>query len=121
MKIPFNKPSIIGNELAYIKEAVASGKISGNGLFTKKCQVHFTEQLNTKKCLLTTSCTDAIEMSAILSEVGPGDEVILPSYTFVSTANPFLLRGANVILSDSYPNHPNIDPASIKSLITNKT
>lgn len=121
MKIPFNKPSIIGNELAYIEEAVDSGKISGNGIFTKKCQASFQEMLGNNKCLLTTSCTDAIEMSAILSEVGPGDEIILPSYTFVSTANPFLLRGAKVILADSYENHPNIDPASIRALITDKT
>lgn len=121
IKIPFNKPSIIGNELAYIEQAVASGKISGNGAFTKKCQAYFKQKLAAKKCLLTTSCTDAIEMSAILSEIGPGDEVILPSYTFVSTANPFLLRGATIKLADSCDSHPNIDPASIISRITEKT
>ena len=121
IKIPFNKPSIIGNELAYIEQAVASGKISGNGGFTKKCQAYFEQTLGSQKCLLTTSCTDAIEMSAILSEIGPGDEVILPSFTFVSTANPFLLRGATIKLADSYGTQPNIDPASIISRITDRT
>jgi dTDP-4-amino-4,6-dideoxygalactose transaminase len=121
MKIPFNKPSIIGNELKYVEEAVSSGKISGNGDFTKRCQAFFTEHYNLRQALLTTSCTDALEMAAILIDVKPGDEIIMPSYTFVSTANAFVLRGANIIFADSYDWHPNLDADQIESLVTNKT
>lgn len=121
MKIPFNKPSIIGNELNYIKAAVESGKISGNGLFTKKCQNFFQNKLGVPKCLLTTSCTDALEMAAILCNIQPGDEVILPSYTFVSTANAFLLRGAVIKLVDSESNNPNMSVEAIRQNITSKT
>lgn len=119
--IPFNKPYLTGKETEYIKDAVASGKISGNGVFTKKCQSFFEKKYGFKKTLLTTSCTDALEMAAILIDVKPGDEVIMPSYTFVSTANAFVLRGANIIFADSKENHPNIDETKIEPLITSRT
>ena len=119
--IPFNKPFIIGNELKYIEEAVKSGKISGDGLFTKKCQNFFQEKYNFPKVLLTTSCTDALEMAAILCDIQEGDEVIVPSYTFVSSANAFALRGAKIIFVDSYSDNPNIDPEEIEKHITSKT
>lgn len=119
--IPFNKPYFTGKETDYIKEAVTSGKISGNGLFTKRCQDFFRDQYGFKKCLLTTSCTDALEMAAILLNIAPGDEVIMPAYTFVSTANAFVLRGATIVFADSEPGHPNMDSGSIEALITAKT
>ena len=119
--IPFNKPFIIGNELKYIEEAVKSGKISGDGIFTKKCQDFFQNKYSFPKVLLTTSCTDALEMAAILCDVKEGDEVIVPSYTFVSSANAFALRGAKIVFADSYSDNPNINPESIEKLITNKT
>lgn len=119
--IPFNKPFLTGKETTYIQEAVASGKISGNGLFTKKCQDFFREKYGFKKCLLTTSCTDALEMAALLLDIQPGDEVIMPSYTFVSTANAFILRGAQIVFADSMPVHPNMDAQKIEALITGRT
>ena len=96
--IPFNKPYLTGKETKYIEQAVASGKISGNGMFTKKCHSFFEEKFGIKKALLTTSCTDALEMCAILLNIEPGDEVIMPSYTFVSTANAFVLREQKLFL-----------------------
>ena len=119
--IPFNKPFLTGKETHYIYEAVNSGKISGNGIFTKKCQKWFEEQYGFKKVLLTTSCTDALEMAAILANIQPGDEVIVPSYTFVSTAIAFVRQGATIIFADSYSNNPNIDAGKIETLITPKT
>jgi len=119
--IPFNKPYLSGNELEYIREAVASGKISGDGIFTKKCHDFFETRYGFQKCLLTTSCTDALEMAAILLDIQPGDEVIMPSYTFVSTANAFVLRGAKIIFCDSRNDHPGIDEGKIEELITSKT
>lgn len=119
--IPFNKPYLTGKETQYIEEAVKSGKISGNGIFTQKCQHFFESNFGFKKSLLTTSCTDALEMAAILINIKEGDEVIMPSYTFVSTANAFVLRGAKIVFADSMPNHPNIDASKIESLITSKT
>lgn len=119
--IPFNKPYLHGRELVYIAQAVASGKISGDGAFTKKCHDFFEQRYGFKKALMTTSCTDALEMAALLLNIQPGDEVIAPSYTFVSTVNAFALRGANIVFADSYPQHPNIDPAQITKLITPKT
>lgn len=122
MKIGFNKPHLTGKEVDYIKEAVYSeNKISGNGLFTHKCHTYFEKRYGFKKCLLTTSCTDALEMAAILTDIRPGDEVILPSYTFVSTANAFILRGARLIFIDSAKNNPNIDVNKIEDLITSIT
>ena len=119
--IPFNKPFLTGNETKYIEEAVKSGKISGNGTYTNLCQDYFVKNYGFKKCLLTTSCTDALEMAAILINIQPGDEVIMPSYTFVSTANAFVLRGAKIVFADSMQNHPNMDVSKIESLITKKT
>lgn len=119
--IPFNKPFIIGHEIDYIREAVSSGKISGNGIFTKKCHSFFEQKYGFKKVLLTSSCTDALEMAAILIDIKPGDEVIMPSYTFVSTANAFVLRGAKIVFADSNKDNPNIDADLIESLITPKT
>jgi dTDP-4-amino-4,6-dideoxygalactose transaminase len=121
MKIPFNKPFLTGNETKYIEQAVQSMKISGDGIFTKKCHSFFEEKYGFQKCLLTTSCTDALEMAAILINIEPGDEVIMPSYTFVSTANAFVLRGAKIVFADSSSNHPNLDVSKIESLITPKT
>lgn len=119
--IPFNKPYLSGNELQYIGEAVQSGKISGNGIFTKKSQQFFEEKYGFRRCLLTTSCTDALEMAAILCEIQVGDEVIVPSYTFVSTANAFVLRGAKIIFADSSAKNPNLDADKLLGLITPKT
>ncbi len=120
-KIPFNKPFLTGNETRYIEDAVKSGHISGNGIYTKKCQTFFEERFDIKKVLLTTSCTDALEMAAILLNIKEGDEVIMPSYTFVSTANAFVLRGAKIVFCDSREDHPGIDEESIADLITEKT
>lgn len=119
--IPFNKPYLTGNETKYIEEAVKSGKISGNGIFTKKCQHFFESNYGIKKALLTTSCTDALEMAAILINIKEGDEVIMPSYTFVSTANAFVLRGAKIVFADSQNDHPNLDETKLEALITNQT
>ncbi|NVJ60886.1 MAG: dTDP-4-amino-4,6-dideoxygalactose transaminase [Gammaproteobacteria bacterium] len=119
--IPFNKPALVGNELSYIADSVTSGKISGDGKYTKKCNEFFEFKYGFKKVLLTTSCTDALEMSAILIDISQGDEVIAPSYTFVSTVNAFVLRGANIVFADSSKDNPNIDPEHIESLITPKT
>ena len=118
---PFNKPFLVGNETKYIEEAVSSGKISGNGIFTKRCQDYFEQNYGFKKCLLTSSCTDALEMAAILCNIEPGDEVIMPSYTFVSTALAFIRQGANIVFADSLPNHPNINTSNIEKLITKRT
>src|SRR5690554_4339295 len=112
---------MVGKELDYIKEAVASGQISGNGRFTKKCQHFFEERYGFRKCFLTTSCTDALEMAAILAEIEPGDEVIMPSYTFVSTANAFVLRGAKIVFCDSRADHPGMDESLIEGLVTPRT
>jgi dTDP-4-amino-4,6-dideoxygalactose transaminase len=119
--IPFNKPYFTGNETNYIADAVASGHISGNGKYTKMCHKFFEEKFKIKKALLTTSCTDALEMAAILINIQAGDEVIMPSYTFVSTANAFVLRGAKIVFADSLPNHPNLDTSKLEALITPKT
>jgi dTDP-4-amino-4,6-dideoxygalactose transaminase len=119
--IPFNKPYLSGNEIKYIEEAVNSGKISGNGMYTKKCHAFFQQRYHFKKCLLTNSCTDALEMAAILCDIKQGDEVIVPSYTFVSTANAFVLRGAKIVFADSRKDHPGMDEYKLESLITSKT
>jgi dTDP-4-amino-4,6-dideoxygalactose transaminase len=119
--IPFNKPYLSGKETYYIEEAVKSGKISGNGKYTQNCQSFFEKNYGFKKCLLTTSCTDALEMAAILINIEPGDEVIMPSYTFVSTSNAFVLRGAKIVFVDSRKDHPNLNEDSIEALITPRT
>ena len=119
--IPFNKPFLTGKEAHYMYQAVYTGKLSGNGVFTKKCQEFFENKYGFKKCLLTTSCTDALEMAAILCDVQPGDEVIVPSYTFVSSALAFVRQGAKIVFADSCDNNPNIDADKIERLITEKT
>lgn len=120
--IPFNKPYITGKELTYIKEAVeVHGHISGNGVFTKQCQTFFEQRWGFKKCLLTTSCTDALEMCALLLNIQSGDEVIMPSFTFVSTALAFVRQGAVIRFVDSRNDHPGIDETLIESVITPKT
>ena len=121
MIIPFNTPFFTGNETSYIKDAVDRKRISGNGYYTQKCQTFFEVKYNFLKCLLTTSCTDALEMAAILIDIQPGDEVIVPSYTFVSTPNAFVLRGAKIIFADSRVDHPGIDEDKLEALITGKT
>jgi dTDP-4-amino-4,6-dideoxygalactose transaminase len=119
--IPFNKPYTTGKEIDYIKDTINIGKLSGNGKYTKKCQLFFEERYSIKKTLLTTSCTDALEMAAILADIKPGDEVIMPSYTFVSTAIAFVRQGAKIVFADSYHDNPNIDATKIEALITKKT
>lgn len=119
--INFNKPYLTGNETRYIQDAVESMKISGDGIFTKKCHDFFEKKYNLKKVLLTTSCTDALEMAAILLDIKEGDEVIAPSYTFVSTVNAFVLRGAKIVFADSGKDNPNMDVETIEALITPKT
>ena len=119
--IPFNKPYLTGKEAHYIYDAVYSGKISGNGKYTRKCQEYLKDRYGFGKCLLTTSCTDALEMAAILLDIQPDDEVIMPSYTFVSTSNAFILRGAKIIFADSRSDQPNMDEDEIERLITKKT
>lgn len=120
-KIGFNKPYLSGKETEYIRQSVESKKISGDGIFTQKCHQFFEEKYKFKKCLLTTSCTDALEMAALLIDLKEGDEVIMPSYTFVSTSNAFVLRGAKIIFADSEKQTPNIDANKIEELITPKT
>ena len=119
--IPFNKPFLTGKEAHYMYQAVYTGKLSGNGVFTKKCQQFFEEKYGFKKAIMTTSGTDALEMAAILCDVKPGDEVIVPSYTFVSSALAFVRQGARIIFADSCENNPNIDADKIEALITPKT
>lgn len=121
MNIPFNKTYLTGNEKTYLDQVLGAGKLSGNGDFTKRCQSVLEKKYNFRKTLLTTSCTDALEMAALLVKVQPGDEVILPSYTFVSTANAFALRGAKLVFADSQKEHPNLDAAAVESLITPRT
>jgi len=119
--IPFNKPFLTGKEAHYMYQAVYTGKLSGNGVFTKKCQKYFEEKYGFKKTILTTSGTDALEMAAILCDVKLGDEVIVPSYTFVSSALAFVRQGARIIFADSCENNPNIDADKIEALITERT
>lgn len=119
--IPFNKPPVTGDEIKYISKSLTSEKISGDGDFTKKCQKWFDDKLNCHKSLLTSSCTHAIEMAAIILNIREGDEVIMPSYTFVSTANAFVLRGAKIVFVDINPDTMNIDESKIESAITDRT
>lgn len=119
--IPFNKPFLTGKEAHYMYQAVFSGKLSGNGMFTQKCQSFFESRYGFKKCLMTTSCSDALEMAAILCDVQPGDEVIVPSYTFVSSALAFVRQGAKIVFADSCVDNPNIDADKIEALITPRT
>lgn len=119
--IPFNQPAILGTELNYLQQAMISGQLSGNGRFTQKCEQWFEQQFKAKKVLLTPSCTAALEMAAILLDIQTGDEVIMPSYTFVSTANAFVLRGAKIIFVDIHSDTMNMDETKIEAAITEKT
>jgi dTDP-4-amino-4,6-dideoxygalactose transaminase len=119
--IPFNKPYMTGRELDYIRQAVDSGKVSGDGIFSRKCHAWLEERLGRGRAFLTSSCTDALEAAALLCDLQPGDEVIMPSYTFVSTANAFVLRGARIRFVDSCADHPNLDTNLIEELITHRT
>lgn len=121
MKIPFNKPPYTGNEDQYVTRAMRSAKMSGDGEFTISCQQWFEETFSCEKALLTPSCTQALEMAAILIDIQPGDEVIMPSFTFVSTANAFVLRGAKIVFVDIRPDTMNIDETLIEAAITAKT
>lgn len=119
--IEFNTAPFLGKELEYVKQAIASGKLCGDGAFTKKCSAWMEEHLKSRHVMLTTSCTHALEMAAYLSDIQPGDEVIMPSYTFVSTADAFVLRGANIVFVDIRPDTMNIDENKIEAAITEKT
>jgi dTDP-4-amino-4,6-dideoxygalactose transaminase len=120
-RIPFNRPGLAGNELRYIQESVASGRISGDGVFTEKCRRLLEELLGASRVLLTTSCTTALEMAALLLELAPGDEVIMPSFTFVSTANAVVLRGARPVFADIRPDTLNLDERLLERWITPRT
>lgn len=119
--IDFNRPAFLGKETDYIKQAVENRKLCGDGMFTKKCSEWMKKELNTKYSLLTTSCTHALEMASYLCDIKPGDEVIMPSYTFVSTADAFVLRGAKIVFVDIRPDTMNIDEKLIEAAITDKT
>ncbi len=119
--IPFNKPTLTGSEKKYILQSMQSGQISGDGCFSKRCQSWFEDELNCERVLLTPSCTAALEMAAILIDIQPDDEVIMPSYTFVSTANAFVLRGAKIVFVDIRSDTMNIDESKIEQAITSKT
>ncbi|MBP6976906.1 MAG: dTDP-4-amino-4,6-dideoxygalactose transaminase [Bacteroidales bacterium] len=121
MEVLFNKPYLTGRESHHLARVALSGKLSGNGEYTQMCQDFFRQRFGFGKVLLTTSCSDALEMAAILCDIHPGDEVIMPSYSFVSTANAFLLRGAHIRFADTCTDYPNIDPVSIEKLITPRT
>ncbi|MBL8146683.1 MAG: dTDP-4-amino-4,6-dideoxygalactose transaminase [Anaerolineae bacterium] len=119
--IPFNKPYMAGRELAYIADSVSSGQISGDGPYTKRCHAYLEESLGVPKALLTTNCTHALEMAALLLDTQPGDEVIVPSFTFVSTVNAFVLRGAHPVFIDVRPDTLNLDETQLERLITPRT
>ena len=120
-KIGFNKPYLTGKETLYITDAVASGKISGNGAYTQKCQLFFEEKYQFKKCLLTTSCTDALEMAAMLANIEQGDEVIIPAYTYAATANIVMHVGAKPVMVDTEVNSFLLDLQQVKKMISPKT
>ena len=119
--IKFNQAPIVGTEEKYISDVLATGKVCGDGPYTKKCSQWIEERTGTRKALLTTSCSASLDMAAVLTEVGPGDEVILPSFTFVSTANAFVMRGASLVFVDIRPDTQNIDEKLIEDAITDKT
>src|SRR3954447_10561951 len=120
-RIPFNRASLVGNELEYIRQSVESGHISGDGSFSKRCEQMLQQLLSVRRALLTTSCTDALEMSGLLLDLEPGDEVIVPSFTFVSTINAYVLRGAKPVFIDVRPDTLNLDETQLESLITERT
>src|SRR5215207_11597733 len=121
MKLPFNRPHMTGRELSYIAQAHANGHLAGDGAFTKKCNAWLEEHTGTPRALLTHSCTAALDMAAILCDLNPGDEVIMPSFTFVSTANAFVLRGAVPVFVDIRADTLNIDESEIEAAITPRT
>src|SRR5690349_3249804 len=121
MRVPFNRPYVAGKEFEYISQAIARGHLSGNGEFTRRCQRWIEERIGTAKALLTHSCTAALEMAAILADIGPGDEVIMPSYTFVSTANAFVLRGGVPVFVDIRYDTLNLDERLVEEAITPRT
>jgi dTDP-4-amino-4,6-dideoxygalactose transaminase len=121
ISIPFNRPCLAGKEYQYIAEAIANGHASGDGPFTRRCHELLEKELGVPKALLTTSCTHALEMTAILLDCGPGDEIILPSFTFVSTANAFVLRGARIVFADIRPDTLNLDESRLEALVTPRT
>src|ERR1700683_1146460 len=120
-RMPFNKPGLAGKEWLYVNQAIADGHSSGDGDFTRKCHAFLEQLLGVPKALLTTSCTHALEMAAMLLDLQPGDEVIAPSFAFVSTVNAFILRGARPVFADIRPDTMNIDERQIESLITDRT
>ena len=120
-RVPFNRPGLVGNELRYIQESVDSGRISGDGIFTEKCRRLLEELLGARQVLLTTSCTTALELAALLLDLGPGDEVIMPSFTFVSTANAVVLRGARPVFADIRPDTLNLDELVLPAIVTPRT
>ncbi|HAI04799.1 MAG TPA: dTDP-4-amino-4,6-dideoxygalactose transaminase, partial [Pantoea sp.] len=119
--IPFNAPPVVGTEIEYMQSAMNSGKLCGDGGFTRRCQQWMEQRFGSKKVLLTPSCTASLEMAALLIDLQPGDEVIMPSYTFVSTANAFVLRGARIVFVDVRPDTMNIDETLIEAAITERT
>src|SRR5678815_5756266 len=119
--IPFNRPALFGREMQYIAQAILNGHAAGDGPYTRQCQTLLERSVGAQKALLTTSCTHALEMCALLLELQPGDEVIVPSFTFVTTANAFALRGAKLVFADIRPDTLNIDPDCISALITART
>src|SRR5919106_3843309 len=121
LKVDFNRPVVVGNEFEYMKQAVDNGHISGDGPFTKRCHALLERELGVPKALLTTSCTHALEMSAFLLDIQPGDEVIIPDFTFVSTVNAFVLRGARPVFLDIRPNTLNLDESRLEAAITPRT
>src|SRR5919107_3880547 len=121
IKVDFNRPVMVGNEYEYMKQAIENGHISGDGPFTKKCHAFLENELGIEKVLLTTSCTHALEMSAILLDIQPGDEVIIPDFTFVSTVNAFVLRGAMPVFPDIRPDTLNLDESRLEAAITPHT
>ena len=121
IRVDFNKPSLMGNELAYIQEAFEKRHISGDGVFTQRCQSYLEEALGARRVLLATSCTHALEMAALLLNIQPGDEIIAPSFTFVSTINAFVLRGARPVFSDIRPDTLNLDETHLEELVTPRT
>src|SRR5512132_2448617 len=121
MKIPFNKPTAVGTELANIADALARGHLAGDGYYTKRCHAWLEQRLGCKSALLTHSCTGALEMAAILCDLAPGDEVVMPSYTFVSTANAFVLRGAVPVFVDIRPDTLNLDERLVEAALTPRT
>ena len=121
ISIPFNKPSLSGNELQYIADAINQGHLSGDGIYTRKCSLLLEEALGVHKVMITTNCTHALEMTAFLLNIAPGDEVIIPSFTFVSTVNAFVLRGARPVFIDIRSDTLNLNESQLESLITSRT